>query len=62
MITVNTIWKVILRNPDGETVKLEIKNAAGPMDAKIKAVDEYDRFGWYATEAVLIGSRKPYGT
>lgn len=55
-----TIWKVLLRNPDGETAKLEIENAASEMDAKIKAIDEYARTGWYATEAVLITS-KPYG-
>lgn len=64
MMTTNsmtTIWKVWLRNPDGETAIIEIENANTALDAKIKGVDEYDRPGWYAVDAALIGSKKCTG-
>lgn len=53
-----TIWRVWLRNPDGETDKILIENANSPMHAKISAVDIYDRLGWYATEARLIQTKR----
>lgn len=56
-----TIWKVWLRNPDGETDYIEIENAKNALDAKIAGVDQYDRPGWYAVEARLIMSKKCTG-
>jgi len=53
-----TIWKVWLRNPDGDTDIILIENASNPTHAKISAVDTYDRRGWYATEARLIQTKR----
>ena len=64
MTTINnivTIWKVQLRNPDGETAIIEIENAINPFQAKIMGIDQYDRAGWYAVEAVLIQTKKCKG-
>jgi len=57
-ITVKSFWKVWLRNPDGETATIEIEGAINPLNAKIMGIDQYDRAGWYAVEAVLIQTRR----
>jgi hypothetical protein len=54
MTTVKSIWKVSLRNADGETDTIEVENASDQFKAKIMGVDQYDRVGWHAVDAVLI--------
>jgi hypothetical protein len=54
MTTIKSIWKVWLRNNDGETDKIEVENANDQFHAKIMGVDQYDRAGWYAVDAALI--------
>lgn len=54
MTTVKSIWKITLRNADGETAAIEIENATSELNAKIIGVDQYDRAGWYAVDAALI--------
>jgi hypothetical protein len=54
MTTVKSIWKVLLRNNDGETATIEVENATDQFKAKIMGVSQYDRAGWYAVDAVLI--------
>ena len=53
-----TVWKVWLRNQDGETDTIEITNATDQFDAKSIAVERYNRLGWYAVESTLILSGK----
>jgi len=53
-----SIWKVFLRNPDGETTTILIENATSQINAKIMAVDVYDRKGWYATDAALTQTKR----
>ena len=53
-----TIWKISLRNNDGETATIEVENANDQFHAKIMGVDQYDRAGWHAVEAVLIQTKK----
>ena len=64
MTTINntiSTWKVWLRNADGQTDTIEIENANNPLNAKNIGVDEYDRPGWYAVEARLVGTKKCTG-
>jgi hypothetical protein len=56
MTTVKSTWKVQLRNNDGETDTIEVENASDQFKAKIMGVDQYDRAGWYAVDAALIGT------
>lgn len=58
MTTIKSIWKVSLRNADGETATTEVENANDQFHAKIMGVDQYDRAGWYSVEAVLIQTRR----
>lgn len=61
MTTVKSIWKVSLRNNDGETATIEVENSNDQFHAKIMGVDQYDRAGWYAVDAVLIQTKKCKG-